>query len=131
MKRKDLIGLHCTSEYHMGVSGIVKDLYKENDIWKVLIHDENYDNDVRIDMSDVVFDYPYINRWEFEYYNSCYDIDGDEKFCKAKLWLDAKIDEAKAIKIISLLYAGDNYFSLRNLKIVETRTKELKVKKYD
>ena len=74
------------------------------------------------------YDLPVRTLWEFEYYNSHYEIDGDEKYHKDKLWIDFKISKEDVIDIITKLYSDDDYFSLRNLKVVDYEPKELKIK---
>ena len=46
---------------------------------------------------------------------------------KNTLWLDAKIAKEQAIEIITKLYEGNDYFSLRNLYIIDYETREFKV----
>ena len=46
---------------------------------------------------------------------------------KNTLWLDAKITKEQAIEIITKLYAGNDYFSLRTLYIIDYETREFKV----
>ena len=46
---------------------------------------------------------------------------------KNTLWLDAKITKEQAIEIITKLYAGNDYFSLRNMHIIDYETREFKV----
>lgn len=134
MKPKDLIGLHCHCDYKFGTTGIVKDIIKTDEvgfdgrpIWHVIIED-HWDGSIETeDLDCVIFDVPYINQWEFEYLNSRWEIDGDEKYNTGKLWLDSKLSKEDVIKIISDLYSGDWYFSLRNVKIIDNVTKEWKI----
>lgn len=132
---KELIGLHCSTEYHMGISGICKDIVKSkevdsegNPIYNVIIEDKDYDDIEKVDISEVIFDYPIAHLWEFEYYNSVDYINGDEQFNKCSLWLDAMLPEDAITSMITILCNNGNYFSLRNLKIIDTLTKDLKIK---
>ena len=127
MKKENLIGLHAIGDYKFAPSGTVKNIIKEDDEWYVIIQDE-HDGDIeKLNLDETIFYVPYVNKWSFEYYNSRYDIDGDEQFNKNTLWLDAKITKEQAIEIITKLYAGNDYFSLRNLYIIDYETMEFKV----
>lgn len=129
MKIKQLIGLHCRTDCKLGPTGTVKDIVKSDEvgfngkpIWEVIIEDP-LDGDIeKRDITEVIFEIPFINKWEFEYLNSSYEIDGDEKFNKDILWLDSKISKEDVIKMITSRYAGTGYFSLRNLKIIDQQT---------
>lgn len=127
-KKETLIGLKAYEDTKFSLHGIVKDIYKdENGKWQTLIEDPNDGDTELVYIYNVIFEYPTINLWEFEYLNSRWHIDGDEKYNTGKLWLDAKISKEDVIKIISDLYSGDLYFSLRNLKIIDSQTRELKL----
>lgn len=135
MKRENLIGLHCRTDHIMGPKGIVKDIVKFDEIgfdgkqhWAVIIED-TYDGDInKIDVTEAIFEIPYIHKWEFEYLNSRWEIDGDENFFKETLWLDAKISKHDAIEMITKKYAGNSYFTLRNMKIIDSKTQDLRLK---
>ena len=126
-KKEQLIGLHAYGDWKFSLHGDVKDIYKDEDgDWQVLIEDPNDGDTEVVYIYDTIFEYPIINLWEFEYLNSRWEIDGDEKYNTGKLWLDAKISKDEAIKIISDLYSGNWFFSLRNLKITDSHNRELK-----
>ena len=135
MKKEQLIGLHCRTDLKLGPTGIVKDIIQLDDegfddepIFEVVIEDPRDGDIERADMHNVIFEVPIINKWEFEYYNSHYEIDGDEKYLKDTLWLDVKLSKDEVIKIISEIYSGNDYFSLRNLKIIDNKTIDWQVK---
>lgn len=116
MKKEKLIGLHCHTSAVFGPTGTVKRIFKDEEgEWQVEIDDDG-DINYRI-VEEVIFDIPYCNRWEFDYLNSRWEIDGDERFIHDSLWLDSKISKDEAVDIISKLFAGSNFFSLKNLKI--------------
>ena len=130
-KKETLIGLKAYEDAKFSLHGIVKDIYKdENGIWQTLIEDPNDGDTELVYIYNVIFEYPTINLWEFEYYNSKNEIDGDEKFFKETLWLDSKLSKEDVIKLITEIYSIDDFytfFSLRNLKIIDSQTRELKL----
>lgn len=127
MKKENLIGLHAIGDYKLAPSGTVKNIIKEDDEWYVIIQDENDGDIEKLTLDETIFYVPYVNKWSFEYCNGRYDIDGDEQFNKNTLWLDAKITKEQAIEIITKLYAGNDYLSLRNMHIIDYETREFKV----
>lgn len=128
MKKESLLGLRCYGDFKFSLHGIATKIYKEDETWKVDIVDPEDGDKETLAIEEVIFEVPYINQWKFEYLNSNYDIDGDEKFNNSTLWLDAKISEEQAIEIISKIY-GCKYgnFSLRNLQVVDTHNREFKL----
>ena len=126
MKRKELIGLHCHSDNFPDLKGIVKDIVRDDktEKWFAVV-EISKDKTTSVFVEDVIFDIPQINFWRFEYLNSSSTIDGDEKFHTEEIWLDAKISKESVTEMLTQEYASDKYFTLRNLHIVEQKTKDL------